>query len=50
MIELHTADLAPALADQHAALDEARARSLLPGAPTGHDALHDFVVRVRIER
>uniref|UniRef100_A0AAU2VBF1 Nucleotidyltransferase domain-containing protein n=1 Tax=Streptomyces sp. NBC_00003 TaxID=2903608 RepID=A0AAU2VBF1_9ACTN len=31
----------------HAVLDEAQAASLLPDAATGHDALHDFVVRVR---
>ncbi|WP_250401722.1 nucleotidyltransferase domain-containing protein [Streptomyces cellostaticus] len=31
----------------HAVLDEAQAASALPDAPTVHDALHDFVVRVR---
>jgi hypothetical protein len=30
-------------------LDEAQAASSLPDAPTAHDALHDFVVRVRLE-
>ncbi|MFG3103714.1 DNA polymerase beta superfamily protein [Streptomyces sp. NPDC048182] len=34
----------------HAVLDEAQAASVLPGAATAHDALHDFVVRVRLER
>ncbi|MEV7795752.1 nucleotidyltransferase domain-containing protein [Streptomyces sp. NPDC087512] len=33
----------------HGVLDEAQAASALPGAPTAHDALHDFVVRVRLE-
>jgi predicted nucleotidyltransferase len=33
----------------HAVLDEAQAASALPGAPAGYDALHDFVVRVRLE-
>ncbi|MEU6542167.1 nucleotidyltransferase domain-containing protein [Streptomyces sp. NPDC046859] len=33
----------------HAVLDEAQAASALPGAPSGHDALHAFVVRVRLE-
>ncbi|MFE7234914.1 nucleotidyltransferase domain-containing protein [Streptomyces sp. NPDC002405] len=32
----------------HAVLDEAQAVSALPEAPTAHDALHDFVVRVRL--
>ncbi|MFG3499416.1 DNA polymerase beta superfamily protein [Streptomyces sp. NPDC047928] len=31
----------------HAVLDEARAASALPGAPSAQEALHDFVVRVR---
>ncbi|GHA87573.1 nucleotidyltransferase [Streptomyces tendae] len=34
----------------HAVLDEAQAASALPDAPAGYDALHDFVVRVRLER
>ncbi|AKZ54872.1 hypothetical protein SAM23877_1823 [Streptomyces ambofaciens ATCC 23877] len=34
----------------HGELDEARAVSALPEAPTVYDALHDFVVRVRLER
>jgi predicted nucleotidyltransferase len=34
----------------HAVLDEAQAASVLPEAPTAHDALHDFVVRVRLAR
>jgi hypothetical protein len=33
----------------HAVLDEAQAASSLPDAPGAHDALHDFVVRVRLE-
>ncbi|MFJ1654397.1 nucleotidyltransferase domain-containing protein [Streptomyces sp. NPDC088337] len=32
----------------HAVLDEAQAVSALPEAPTAYDALHDFVVRVRL--
>ncbi|WP_445282962.1 nucleotidyltransferase domain-containing protein [Streptomyces sp. DSM 118148] len=32
----------------HAVLDEAQAASALPDAPSAHDALHDFVVRVRL--
>ncbi|UXY26683.1 nucleotidyltransferase domain-containing protein [Streptomyces sp. HUAS TT20] len=32
----------------HAVLDEARSNSKLPDAPSAHDALHDFVVRVRL--
>ncbi|MEU6777126.1 nucleotidyltransferase domain-containing protein [Streptomyces sp. NPDC046759] len=32
----------------HALLDEAQSTSVLPDAPTAHDALHDFVVRVRL--
>ncbi|MGW7381561.1 nucleotidyltransferase domain-containing protein [Streptomyces sp. NPDC054794] len=31
----------------HALLDDAQAASVLPDAPTAHDALHDLVVRVR---
>jgi uncharacterized protein len=34
----------------HGVLDAAQEASALPGAPTVHDALHDFVVRVRLER
>ncbi len=34
----------------HGVLDEARAASALPDAPTAYDALHDFVVRARLER
>ncbi|CAM5707277.1 hypothetical protein STENM327S_00924 [Streptomyces tendae] len=34
----------------HAVLDEAQAASALPDAPTAYDALHDFVVRTRLER
>ncbi|MGY6020709.1 nucleotidyltransferase domain-containing protein [Streptomyces spinosirectus] len=34
----------------HAALDEAQAASALPGAATVHDALHDLLVRIRLER
>ncbi|MFK4867225.1 DNA polymerase beta superfamily protein [Streptomyces sp. CSMPJR101] len=33
----------------HAVLDEARAVSALPDAPSVHDALHAFVVRIRLE-
>ncbi|MCL6673493.1 MULTISPECIES: nucleotidyltransferase domain-containing protein [Streptomyces] len=33
----------------HAVLDEAQQASSLPDAPTVYDALHDFVVRVRLE-
>ncbi|MFE6620836.1 DNA polymerase beta superfamily protein [Streptomyces sp. NPDC008086] len=33
----------------HGALDEAQAASVLPDAPTAHDALHAFVVRARLE-
>jgi predicted nucleotidyltransferase len=33
----------------HAVLDEAQAASALPGAPAVYDALHDFVVRTRLE-
>jgi predicted nucleotidyltransferase len=33
----------------HAVLDEAQEASALPAAPAVHDALHDFVVRVRLE-
>ncbi|MEU9395286.1 nucleotidyltransferase domain-containing protein [Streptomyces sp. NPDC048324] len=33
----------------HAVLDEAQQVSSLPDAPTVYDALHDFVVRVRLE-
>ncbi|MFK0127549.1 DNA polymerase beta superfamily protein [Streptomyces nigra] len=33
----------------HAVLDEARADSALPDAPSVHDALHAFVVRIRLE-
>ncbi|MET8452385.1 nucleotidyltransferase domain-containing protein [Streptomyces sp. NPDC005209] len=32
----------------HALLDDAQAASVLPDAPTAHDALHDLVVRVRL--
>ncbi|MCC5474957.1 nucleotidyltransferase domain-containing protein [Streptomyces barringtoniae] len=32
----------------HAELDEAQSTSSLPDTPTAHDALHDFVVRVRL--
>ncbi|MEW2403812.1 nucleotidyltransferase domain-containing protein [Streptomyces sp. NPDC046862] len=32
----------------HGALDEAQALSVLPEAPAAYDALHDFVVRVRL--
>ncbi|MFE7276390.1 DNA polymerase beta superfamily protein [Streptomyces sp. NPDC057623] len=34
----------------HGVLDEAQAASALPDAPTVHDALHAFVVRLRLER
>jgi hypothetical protein len=34
----------------HAVLDEAQGASALPDAPTVYDALHDFVVRTRLER
>ncbi|MFE7438318.1 DNA polymerase beta superfamily protein [Streptomyces tendae] len=34
----------------HGVLDEAQAASVLPDAPTAYDALHDFVVRIRLER
>ncbi|MGX1121516.1 putative nucleotidyltransferase [Streptomyces ambofaciens] len=34
----------------HTVLDEAQAVSGLPDAPAAYDALHDFVVRVRLER
>ncbi|MFJ3884951.1 nucleotidyltransferase domain-containing protein [Streptomyces rubrogriseus] len=34
----------------HGVLDEAQGASVLPGAPTAYDALHDFVVRTRLER
>ncbi|MFF0222532.1 DNA polymerase beta superfamily protein [Streptomyces sp. NPDC004629] len=33
----------------HAVLDEAQTASALPDAPTAYDALHDFVVRVRLD-
>ncbi|GHB53614.1 nucleotidyltransferase [Streptomyces viridiviolaceus] len=33
----------------HGVLDEAQAASALPAAPTAYDALHDFVVRARLE-
>jgi predicted nucleotidyltransferase len=33
----------------HAVLDEAQAASALPDAPSAHDALHDLVVRVRLQ-
>jgi hypothetical protein len=32
----------------HSVLDEAQSASELPDAPSAHDALHDFVVRVRL--
>ncbi|MDG4860698.1 nucleotidyltransferase domain-containing protein [Streptomyces sp. T-3] len=38
------------LARLHALLDAAQADSALPDAPAAYDALHDFVVRVRLER
>ncbi|MEJ1201953.1 MULTISPECIES: DNA polymerase beta superfamily protein [unclassified Streptomyces] len=34
----------------HGVLDEAQAASELPDAPTAYDALHDFVVRIRLDR
>ncbi|PPS79788.1 nucleotidyltransferase domain-containing protein [Streptomyces sp. MH60] len=34
----------------HGVLDEAQGASALPDAPTAYDALHDFVVRTRLER
>ncbi|MFF4806514.1 DNA polymerase beta superfamily protein [Streptomyces sp. NPDC001351] len=34
----------------HGVLDAAQEASALPDAPAVHDALHDFVVRVRLER
>ncbi|MFH8240121.1 DNA polymerase beta superfamily protein [Streptomyces sp. NPDC018321] len=34
----------------HGVLDEAQGVSVLPEAPTAYDALHDFVVRIRLER
>ncbi|MBQ0890224.1 nucleotidyltransferase domain-containing protein [Streptomyces sp. RM72] len=34
----------------HAGLDEAQAASGLPDAPAAYEALHDFVVRARLER
>ncbi|WP_217130420.1 nucleotidyltransferase domain-containing protein [Streptomyces sp. AC558_RSS880] len=33
----------------HGVLDEAQAASALPDAPTAYDALHDLVVRIRLE-
>ncbi|MGW2833669.1 nucleotidyltransferase domain-containing protein [Streptomyces sp. NPDC001286] len=33
----------------HAVLDEAQQATSLPDAPTAYDALHDFVVRIRLE-
>ena len=33
----------------HAVLDEAQQDTSLPDAPTAYDALHDFVVRIRLE-
>ncbi|MFF8994344.1 hypothetical protein ACF09H_31350 [Streptomyces sp. NPDC014983] len=33
----------------HTALDEAQSTSALPDTATGHEALHDFVVRVRLD-
>ncbi|QES40790.1 nucleotidyltransferase [Streptomyces venezuelae] len=33
----------------HAVLDEAQAASVLPGSHTAYDALHDLVVRVRLQ-
>ncbi|MEU9981517.1 nucleotidyltransferase domain-containing protein [Streptomyces sp. NPDC050856] len=33
----------------HAVLDEAQAASALPDGPVAHDALHDFVVRTRLQ-
>ena len=32
----------------HTALDDAQSTTSLPDAATGHEALHDFVVRVRL--
>lgn len=34
----------------HVVLDEEQATSALPDAPGVHDALHDFVVRIRLDR
>ncbi|MCD9877481.1 nucleotidyltransferase domain-containing protein [Streptomyces guryensis] len=34
----------------HGVLDAAQESSALPDAPAGYDALHDFVVRIRLER
>jgi predicted nucleotidyltransferase len=34
----------------HAGLDEAQGASALPAAPAAYDALHDLVVRIRLER
>lgn len=34
----------------HTVLDEAQAASALPDAPGAHDALHAFVLRIRLER
>jgi predicted nucleotidyltransferase len=34
----------------HVVLDEAQTASALPDAPAVHDALHDLVVRIRLER
>ncbi|MFF4253398.1 DNA polymerase beta superfamily protein [Streptomyces sp. NPDC001663] len=34
----------------HGMLDEAQEASALPDAPAAYDALHDFVVRIRLER
>lgn len=34
----------------HGVLDEAQTASVLPDAPSVHDALHEFVVRLRLER
>lgn len=45
-------DLARVRADVerlHGVLDEAQAASVLPDAPTAYDALHDLVVRTRLE-
>ncbi|MEU2895736.1 nucleotidyltransferase domain-containing protein [Streptomyces sp. NPDC001273] len=33
----------------HGVLDEAQAASVLPAAPTAYDALHDLVVRIRLQ-
>ncbi|EFE70377.1 hypothetical protein SSFG_05620 [Streptomyces viridosporus ATCC 14672] len=33
----------------HGALDEAQAASALPDVPAARDALHDLVVRIRLE-